>query len=182
MWAPGGWGRPALFALVAATALPATHAAGQQSDHPAFRVSVFGAGSLRDSPTGFRVARDVISYSVRFTLPRRASFHPWVQAGRFERPELDCRPGIPCNDDGWTVHGGVALPLSVDDTRGGPNVHLLTGLGAAFSAEDRFSYALGFGLSYPVARWAPSGELVWVDLPGIRNVMMLNLGLRVDLF
>lgn len=170
-----------LAALVLA-AYP-TLAAAQGDDEPAtVRVSAFVAGSLREGPSGFGVARDVRSYSARVTLPW-PGLQPWAQLGGFYRPDYECLAEVPCNDEGWTALVGVVQSLSPDDTRPGLNPYLVGGIGAAFSEEDQFAYILGIGAAYPFnRRVAPSVELRWEDLPGITNVLMVNLGLRFDLF
>lgn len=147
------------------------------------RVSAFVGGSFRDSPAGFGVARDVVSYSLRLSLPRGAGMHPWLQAGRFVRPDLECPAELTCNTEGWTARVGVTLPLSTDDTRPGLHPYLVGGIGMAFAEEDELSWLVGFGTALALTpRVAPVLELHWDQLPGIRNVLMLNVGLRIGLF
>lgn len=154
----------------------------QGGETGAIRVSGFAAGSWRGGPGGLRLAEDVLSVSGRFTLAR-FGFQPWIQGEYFTRPDLQCLPGVPCNDDGWTVLAGVVAPLSVRDTQPGLHLYLLGGIGWAFSAENRFTYLMGLGGAYAVTRRiAPSMEVRWEDPPGIKNVVMVNLGLRLDLF
>lgn len=172
-----------LALALAVLAWPAA-AHGQAPDPPAIRVSAFGGVSFRDGPTGLRVAQDVQSLSARVTLPRQTGLQPWVQGEYFVRPDFECLPTLPCNDAGWTALAGVTAPASVHgDTHRGAHAYLLAGVGWAFSAEDRFAYVLGLGLAVVVThRVAPSLEIRWEDLPGIRNVLMVDLGLRLDLF
>ncbi len=159
------------------------HALGQESGQGALRVTGMVGGSLRDGLNGFGVARDVVNFSVRLSLPKGLGIQPWVQAGGFNRPDLICEAALPCNTEGWTLRGGVALPFSPDDSRPGVHPYMIGGIGAAFAEEDTFSWLLGIGTSYSLTpRLAPVFELRWEDLPGIRNVLMLNLGLRLDLF
>lgn len=177
----GAIARAAAAALCLAGATTAA-AAQEPGERAALRVSGFVAGSLREGPAGFGVARDVVSFSARLMLPR-AGPQPWAQVSGFRRPDLECLAGVPCNEDGWTALVGVVQPLSPDDTRPGLNPYLIGGIGYAFSAEDRFSYVFGIGAAFPFdRRVAPSVELRWEDLPGIRNVLMVNIGLRLDLF
>lgn len=172
----------ALMALMA-LARPAPASAQRIDRQGLVRVSAFAAGSFREGPTGFGVARDVVSYSLRLTLPRGAGMHPWLQAGWFVRPDLECPADLTCNTEGWTARGGVTLPLSTDDTRPGLHPYLLAGIGMAFSEEDELSWLFGFGTALALTpRLAPALELHWDQLPGIRNVLMLNLGLRIGLF
>lgn len=174
---PVAWALAALL-LVMWTA----PAAAQEDDRATLRLSGFVAGSLREGPAGFGVARDVRSFTVRLTVPR-LGLQPWAQVGGFYRPDFECIAGVPCNDEGWTALVGVVGPLSPDDTRPGVQPYLVGGIGAAFSEEDQFAYILGIGASVPLnPRVAPSVELRWEDLPGITNVLMVNLGLRLDVF
>ena len=157
--------------------------AAQDGDRATVRVSGFAAASVREGVTGLRFAEDVLTYSARLTLPYQSAYQPWVQAGLFTRPELECPPGLTCSTEGVTVLAGVVAPLSRDDTGPGAHPYFLGGVGWAFAEEDRFAYVLGLGGAYAVSgRVAPSVEVRWEDLPGIRNVMMVSLGLRLDLF
>jgi hypothetical protein len=109
-------------------------------------------------------------------------FQPWLQVERFVRPDFICTPPLPCNDAGWTALVGVTAPFFRGD-QAGLNPYLLGGVGWAFSEENRFAYAMGLGFAFRVIpRLAPTLEFRWEDLPGIRNVVMVNLGLRVELF
>lgn len=172
-----------LALTLAVVAWPAA-AHGQTPDPAAIRVSAFGGFSFREGITGLNVAKDVQSLSARLTLPRQTGLQPWVQGEYFVRPGFECLPTLPCNDAGWTALAGVTASASVqDDTEPGVHPYLLAGVGWAFSAEDRFAYVLGLGLAVVVThRVAPSLEFRWEDLPGIRNVLMVDLGLRLDLF
>lgn len=158
-------------------------AAQEPSEAALVRTSAFVAGSLREGLDGFGVARDVRSLSFRVAVPRRQAMQPWLQLGRFVRPDLECPQGVACNVDGWTALVGAVFPLSADATRPGVHPHLVGGVGGAFSAQDKLVYLLGVGAAVPLApRVAPVIEFRWEDLPGIRNVLMATFGLRVDLF
>ncbi|MFO7895244.1 MAG: hypothetical protein R6U63_16140 [Longimicrobiales bacterium] len=172
------------LALVLAAVFWPAAAHGQTPDPAAIRVSAFGGVSFRDGLTGLNVAKDVQSLSVRLTLPRQTEIQPWVQGEYFVRPDFECLSALPCSDAGWTALAGVTAPISTSgDTDPGVHPYLLAGVGWAFSAEDRFAYVLGVGLAMVVThRVAPSLEFRWEDLPGIRNVLMVDLGLRLDLF
>jgi hypothetical protein len=169
----------ALLALVVAAG-PAT---AQQDDDPAVWVSAFAAGSLREGLTGFRVARDVVGGSVRLTALRDGALQPWLQADAFRRPDLECVEDLPCNDDGWLARVGATVSLSAENDRPGLQPHLLGGMGAGFSEETEFSYLLGFGVGWLVSpRLTPLLEFRWERIPGLRNVFMLNGGIRIGLF
>ena len=108
-----------------------------------------------------------------------------MQAERFVRPDFECSLPLVCNERGWTALAGVSAPLAgrSNDTEPGVHPYLLAGIGWAFSEENRFAYTMGVGAAFPIFRWfAPSLEVRWEDLPGIRNVVMINVGLRLDLF
>ena len=151
-------------------------------DRPIVRLTPLVGGSMRERPDGLAFADDVRSVSVRATLPRRG-LQPWVQIEAFRRPILVCQTGIPCNTEGWTALAGVVAPISPNDMEPGVHPYFLGGIGWAFSEESQYAYTLGAGVAVALTRRvAPSAEVRWEDLPGIRNVMMLNLGLRVDLF
>ena len=172
----------AALAALMALACVAPSSAQRIDGQGRVRMSAFAAGSFREGPDGFGVARDVVSYSLRLTLPRGMGLHPWVQAGRFIRPDLECPADLTCNADGWTARGGVTLPLSTDDTRPGFHPYLVGGIGMAFSEQDELSWLFGFGSALALTpRIAPAVELYWDQLPGIRNVLMLSLGLRISL-
>lgn len=177
---PGG---TLLAALTAALLLVAAPGAAQSVDPGTVRVSVFGGGSIREDPTGLGIAEDVLSVSARLTLPLQGRFQPWVQGEFFTRPDLECPAVLDCNADGVTALAGVVAPFSADDTRPGFHPYFLGGVGWAFSDEDRFAFVLGIGGAFAFSRRvAPSLEVRWEDFPGIRNVMMVNLGVRLDLF
>ena len=180
-----GWlGILVLGLALAPLARPAPAAAQAAVDRASIRVTGFGGVSLRQGIDRLRLAEDVLSVSARLTLPRRSGLMPWVQAERFVRPDLDCTLPLACNERGWTALGGVTAPLSGRSNDTGPGVHpyLLAGIGWAFSEENRFAYTMGVGAAFPIFQWlAPSLEVRWEDLPGIRNVVMINLGLRLDL-
>lgn len=171
-----------VLALLAGTGL--AHADAQEPREPALvRAAAFVAGSLREGPTGLGVARDVRSVSFRLEMPRPGSAQPWVQIAGFLRPDLECPPEVPCNTDGRVALAGLTLPLSLDDTRPGVHPYFVAGAGAAFSTERAFAYLMGIGAAIPLTpRVAPALEIRWETLPGIRNVVMATLGLRVDLF
>lgn len=168
--------------LAAWWATPA--AAQREPDEAAVRVTAYGGVSLREGLGGLRWAKDVASTSVRLTRPHRVGVQPWIQLERFVRPDFECLPSLACNDTGWTALVGMVAPFGGADTRPGVlHPYLLAGVGWAFSDENRFAYAMGLGAAFPVVRrFAPAVEIRWEDLPGIRNVVMVNLGLRVDLF
>lgn len=169
-------------AVMMAWAVPVSVRAQDRPERPLVRASAFVAASLREGPTGIGVGRDVRSFSARVTWSRRG-VQPWVQASGFTRPDLACLPGLPCNTDGWTALAGVTLPFSRDDSQRGIHSYFLGGVGAGFSEESIFAYLLGVGTTLAIVpRVAPSFEVRWEDLPGIRNVVMLSLGLQVDLF
>ena len=172
-----------VLAAMASLAWPAEGAAQVVDGDASVRVWTFAAGSLREGPSGFGFARDVVSYSLRVSLPRGADVQPWVQAGWFERPDLECPAGAVCNLDGWTARAGVILPFSTDDTRPGLHSYLVGGIVMAFATEDELSWLLGLGMTLTVTpSFAPAVELHWDQLPGIRNVLMINLGARISLF
>ncbi len=147
------------------------------------RVTGYGGVSLREGITGFRFAEDVRSASVRVTW-LRSRLHPWLQAERFVRPGLECQPPLTCIENGWTALVGVSPAFTAGaDTEPGVHSYVTTAIGWAFAEEDRFAYLLGIGAAFPITPWlAPSLEFRYEDLPGIRNVLMMNLGIRLDLF
>ncbi|MDX1673804.1 MAG: hypothetical protein R3314_03285 [Longimicrobiales bacterium] len=168
--------------LAALVGAPAEAQDAPTDDGPIVRLSTFVGGSLRERPDGLGLADDVLSASVRATLPRRG-FQPWAQVEAFRRPNLACPAGIPCNTEGWTALAGVVAPITPNDMEPGAHPYFLAGIGWAFSEESQFAYTLGAGVGLALTRRvAPSAEVRWEELPGIRNVVMLNLGLRVDLF
>lgn len=169
----------ALAALVA----PEAGSAQRPGSGTGIRVTGLAGGSFREGPSGFGLARDVVTYSLRLSLRSGLGFQPWIQAGQFTRPDLVCPSALPCSSEGWHLRGGVVLPFSPDDTGPGVHLYLLGGLGGAFSEQDRFSVVLGIGGSVPLTPWfAPVVEVHWDQLPGISNVVMANLGVRIDLF
>jgi hypothetical protein len=172
-----------LVGLVVLMAAPQPAAA--QGYEPALvRVTGFGGVSLRQGITGFRIAEDVRSASVRVTWVR-SRLRPWVQAERFVRPALECQPPLTCNEDGWTALVGVSPAFSPGGADTGPGLHpyVTTAIGWAFAEQDQFAYLLGVGAALPITPWlAPSLEFRWEDLPGIRNVLMMTAGIRLDLF
>lgn len=175
--------RAVLAALVVGTAVCATPASAQRADEAAgVRVSGFAAVSFREGLDGVRVARDVLTASARVELPRLLP-RLWAQADLFERPQLDCSPEITCNREGLALFVGGTLPLSLDDTRRGVHPYGLGAAGVGFSAETTLAYIVGFGAAIvPTDRVAFSAEARFETLPGIRNILMANLGVRLDLF
>ncbi|MGK7310753.1 MAG: hypothetical protein ACN0LA_00805 [Candidatus Longimicrobiales bacterium M2_2A_002] len=172
-----------LAALAAVLLVAAAPASAQAVDPGAIRVSVFGGGSVREGLSGLGIAQDVLSLSARVTLPFQGRLQPWVQGELFTRPDLECPQTLECNTDGVTVLAGVVAPVTAADAEPGLHPYFLGGIGWAFSEEDRFAYLLGIGGAFAFSRRiAPSLEVRWEDLPGIRNVMMVNLGVRLDLF
>ena len=168
--------------LVGAAPGEAQDADAPSRDRPVVRLTPFVGGSLRERPDGLGLADDVRSLSLRATLPRRG-FQPWAQIEAFSRPNLECPAGIPCNTEGWTALVGVVAPITPNDLEPGAHPYFLGGVGWAFSEEDQFAYTVGAGVALALTRrLAPSAEVRWEELPGIRNVVMLNLGLRIDLF
>lgn len=147
------------------------------------RVSGFAAGSLREGPDGIRLAKDVRSLTARITLVRPLSYQPFLQYERYGRPDLPCVAGFPCNDQGWIGLVGVTLPLTYGEDRPGLHPYAIAGIGWVFSDENKFTYQLGAGFALAFTRWfAPSLEFRWEDLPSLRNVVMVHLGLRLTLF
>lgn len=175
-----------LVTAIGAAALMAAAApvAAQSGDGGAVRVSVFGAGSMREGISGLQFAQDVVAFSARVTLPRQSAYQPWVQVQRFTRPDLVCPDGITCTTEGVTALAGVVAPFTRNDREPGVlHPYFLGGIGWVFAEQEQFAYVLGVGGAYAVTgRLAPSLEVRWEDLPGIRNVMMVSLGLRLDLF
>jgi hypothetical protein len=170
------------FVLFMALGPGAAPVAAQARDAPAIRFSAFAGASLREAVTGPRFAEDVLSGSFRVTY-LRPQLRPWIQVERFVRPELECQPPLTCSEEGWTALAGVTATSGRRDTRPGLHVHLMAGIGWAFAEEERLVYALGVGAAYPLTPWlAPSLEFRWEDLPGIRNVFMINAGIRLDVF
>lgn len=158
-------------------------AAAQTPEGPALRVRVLAGGSVRQKPTRIAIAEDVRTLAARLTLPRQARLQPWIQAQAFTRPRLVCPETLACNTDGWTALIGVTAPFSADDLEPGVHSHLVAGIGWGFSEQDRFAYLFGGGMTFAVIpRLAPTLEVRWEDFPGIQNVIMVNLGLRIDLF
>lgn len=175
----------ALGAVIALMALawPDVGSAQRPGSGTGLRITGLVGGSVREGPAGFGLARDVVSYGARLTLRRGMGIQPWVQVGGFTRPDLVCPDNLTCNSHGWTVRGGVALPFSPNDTRPGIQPYLLGGLGWGFSEQNKFSVLLGIGFAAPLTPWfAPVVELQWVQLPGTTNILMVNLGLRLDPF
>ena len=147
------------------------------------RVNVFAGGSLRQSPAGFGIGREVRSLSVRVVWPRQEAMQPWLRGMWFVRPEVECVPSLPCVTEGWSVLGGVVMPLTEADTRPGVHPYFVLGAGWAFASEDRFAYVAGLGTAVALTPWvAPIVEFRYEHLPGLENVLMLNLGVRLDLF
>lgn len=172
-----------LVALAAILLVAAAPASAQRGDAGAVRVSVFGGGSIREDISGLGVAEDVLTVSARVTLPFQGRIQPWVQGELFTRPDLECPLTLECNTDGVTALAGFVAPVTAVDTEPGLHPYFLGGIGWAFSEEDRFAYVLGVGGAFAFSRRiAPSLEVRWEDLPGIRNIMMVNLGVRLDLF
>jgi hypothetical protein len=169
---------------LAVLAGPEAGSAQRMGSGTGLRVTGLVGGSFQDSPTaGLGLARDVVSYSLRLSLRRGNGIQPWVQGGWFTRPDLVCPADLVCSSEGWTLRGGAVMPFFPDDTRPGVQPYLLAGLGGAFSERNRFSVLLGIGAAVPLTRWfAPVVELQWDQLPEISNVLMVNLGLRIDLF
>jgi hypothetical protein len=176
----------ALALLILASAAPAP-AAGQRArgegDPPRVSLAAWSGFSMRDSPTGFRFADDLIELGGRLTLDLGRTLRPWVQADRFTRPELSCVEGFACNDAGTILRAGLTLPLTEDDTRPGVHPRLVAGAGVGWSAETEFAYLLGFGAAWSLhPRLAPVFEARWEQVPGFRNIAILAIGLRVGLF
>ena len=176
--------RTAILALAAGLGLAAgAPAAAQTPEGPALRVRVLAGGSIRQKPNGLAIAEDVRTLAARLTLPRQARLQPWVQAQAFTRPGLACDGSLPCNTGGWTALVGVTAPFSADDLEPGVHSHLLAGIGWGFSEQDRFAYLVGAGMTFAwMPRLAPTLEVRWEDFPGIQNVIMIHVGLRIDLF
>lgn len=156
---------------------------GDDGDPPRVLVAAWSGFSLRDSPTGFRFADDLIEFGGRLTLDLGRTFRPWVQADHFTRPDLTCIEGFACNDAGTVLRAGLTLPLTEDDTRPGVHPRLVAGAGVGWSAETEVAYLLGFGAAWSLRpRLAPVFEARWEQVPGFRNIATLGLGLRVGLF
>lgn len=149
---------------------------------PTLQLTGWGGVSLREGAESFRVGKDLVSFGVRATLWRRGPLHPWVQADRFERPNLVCVVGIPCTDQGWLLRGGILVPFSDDESVRGVHPYLTAGLGAGFSDNTFFSYLGGIGLHWTLwPRIAPSAEFRFERVPGLRFIYTLNGGIRIGL-
>lgn len=170
---------------VAFAALASDAAAAQEEEArvPTVRLAAWAGFSLREGQATLRFADDLVEFGARLAWDRGAALHPWVQIDRFERPDLNCVPGIPCNADGLLLRGGVLVPLSEDHTTPGLHPSLLAGIGAGFSTETELAYLLGFGLAWRLhPRLAPGFEARWERVPGLRAVAVVAAGLELGLF
>ena len=182
--------RPSPAFILLALALAPVSLAGQGTGGGAYggiRLTATAGISFREGPDGFRVGRDARAAALRVQVVRSASFHPWLEVGAFQRPDLDCvahPDGLPCNDDGWTLRAGASLPFASDDRRqSGLAGELLAGAGVGLSQERALSYLLGIEVQWLVSRRvAPSFSIRWERFPGLTNVVMGTAGLRLDLF
>lgn len=171
----------AIGGILLAGALFPQPVASQEAPSSRFHLSADLGASLHDGGSGMRVGRDMATYGLRLTAVRRSGLHPWIDAGRFSRPNFDCLPGFPCNDAGWSTRAGLHVPLTSDD--GGTGVHAAAraGIGAAFSEEASLSYLLGFLLHWrAVPRFGPLFELRREHVGRI-NHTVFSVGARVDL-
>ncbi|NIP77997.1 MAG: hypothetical protein GWM90_01855 [Gemmatimonadetes bacterium] len=176
-------GRTGTWLLVLALATVGPVSAQEEPEGPHVAVAGFVAGSLLGGADGSGFADDVVGASMRLTLVRRRALQPWVQLDAFDRPDLECLEGLACNEDGWIARVGATLPLSTDENRPGVQPRVFAGIGAGFSEETEFSYVLGIGAGWLITpRVMPVFEFRWEQLPGIRNIVMLNGGLRIGLF
>lgn len=152
-------------------------------DAPSLRLAltVHAAASLQDNLGRFGVGRDVVTYGLRVTGVRRTGVHPWVDAGRFERPGLECVSTLPCARSGTLARAGVTIPLSPNFQEPGLHGSAHAGLGAAFADETSVSYTIGFGIDWRrIPRLSPTVGVRWEHIAGI-NFTMLTGGLRLDL-
>lgn len=149
---------------------------------PRILATAWSAFSIREGQRTIRFADDMVEIGGRLTWNRERAARPWVQADYFRRPDLSCvDDALACNDEGVVVRGGVTLPLSEDEFRTrGVHPRLVAGLGAGFSEETELAYLLGFGAAWTLhPRLAPSFEVRWERVPGLRSVVMLGAGLRI---
>ena len=179
-------GSRTLIAAAAALAVLAMPASGQRSvdaDRPTIALTGWGGVSIREGQSSFRFAEDLRTYGIRVALTR-FGVHPWVQADRFVRPDLVC-PGVgDCATEGFLFRAGATLPLVVDPDEPGLQPRLVSGIGLSLADDrTRFSYLLGIGATWVLhPRLAPAFEVRWERVPGLRNVVMLNAGMRFGLF
>ena len=170
----------AAASLAGAVEGAAAQGAGEEREPPRVYVTAWSGFSIREGQTTLRVADDMMSVGGRVTLQRTLAPQPWVQVDYFWRPELRCDASFACNDEGIALRGGVLLPLTEDETRPGLHPAFLAGVGVGFAEETAFSYLLGLGgawLLHP--RLAPTFEVRWERVPGLRNVVIVGAGLRI---
>lgn len=166
-----------LLIAIAATARPAI---GQEPPSTRFHLTAEAGVSVQEGFDGVRVGRDMISYGLRLTADR-GRFHPWIDGGRFERPDLECVSGLQCNDSGWLARAGISVPLSGGSDGSGVSADARTGMGAAFAEDASLSYLLGLALHWhAMPRVAPGVEFRWEHLTSI-NLTMLAAGIRITL-
>ncbi len=170
-----------MAALLSALGAPSGARAqgAETSTAPRLQLAVEGAASVGGAG-GFAVARDMVSFGLRATLPR-SGLQPWLDGARFTRPDFECIPGIECAQEGWLVRGGVEAPLSQDPSEPGVHAGLRAGAGASFAEKTALSYLMGIELFWRVApRLAPYAEFRWERIAGL-NLTLAGIGLRVDL-
>lgn len=151
--------------------------------HPLFFVTGSGGLSIREGQATLRFAEDLRELGGRITLYLPRAVLPWIQVDRFTRPDLFCPGGAECYPEGTLLRAGFTLPVTEDDLAPGVHPRLVAGIGAAFTeGHTGFSYLLGVGVAWPLhPRLAPTAEVRWERLPGLRNIVMLNAGLRVGI-
>lgn len=173
------------FAALSMAPSPAQAQTGEDDDGPPrVLVTATSGFSIREGQRTIRFADDLVEIGGRVTLNREHAARPWVQVDYFRRPDLSCvDEQLACNTDGVAVRGGFTLPMSDDEFRGrGVHPRLFAGLGAGFSQETELSYLFGFGVAWTLhPRLAPTFDLRWERVPGLRSVVMLGAGLRLGI-
>lgn len=154
--------------------------AGQETPSTRFHITADAGVSLQDGFDGPRIGQDMVTYGLRLTAARER-LHPWIDGGRFVRPDFACVSGLDCNDSGWLARAGLAAPFAGGHDTSGLNVEARAGVGAGFSDETSASYLLGVTLLWrAIPRIAPGIEFRWEHIAGI-NFTMLAAAIRIDL-
>ena len=172
------WACAALGLLVTAGGLEAQSRADEAGRGAWLAITPWGGFSMRQN-IGRIAFDDVVHAGLRLEL-RRWRTWPFVQFDRFVRPGLECVEPFTCYDEGWQIRGGVTAGMP-DDTQPGLHSAVALGLGAGIvDGEASFTYLGGLGLHYNIApRLAPRLEIRWERYPGIKNIVVAALGLRL---
>ena len=172
------------FAAASMAPCPVRAQVGDDDGPPRLLVTATSGFSIREGQRTIRFADDMVEVGGRVTLNREDAARPWVQVDYFRRPDLSCvDEQLACNIEGVAVRGGFTLPMSDDEFRSrGVHPRLFAGLGAGFSEETELSYLFGFGFAWTLhPRFAPTFDVRWERVPGLRSVVMLAAGLRLGI-